>query len=346
MSNIVDLRSDTITKPTEGMRRAMYEAEVGDDVFGEDPTINALQTRAAEILGKEAALFVPSGTMANQLAVWSQTRPATEVILETDAHIFRYEAAAAAVISGVQFKTLTGDRGRLNADQIEPAIRPDFDPHQPPTTLICVENTSNRGGGSVYTEQAVADIRKIADRFNIRLHMDGARLFNACAASGNSPRDYARHCHSVSFCLSKALGAPVGSVLVSDRETIYKAWRGRKMMGGGMRQAGILAAAGLYALDHHVERLAEDHENAKRLAKVIAETNGLEINPDHVESNIIIFKVTKPNLTAADLAGRLKEQGILVLDFGPQSIRAVTSLEVDRAGIDRAIDAIGKVMSA
>jgi threonine aldolase len=346
MSDIVDLRSDTITKPTQAMREAMYQAEVGDDVFGEDPTVNALQTKAAEMLGMEAALFVPSGTMANQLAVWSQTRPATEVILETDAHIFRYEAAAASVISSVQIKTITGDRGRLSADQVEPAIRPDIDPHQPPTVMICLENTSNRGGGSVYTEPAVAAMRELADRYNIRLHMDGARLFNACAATGNSPHDYTRHCHSVSFCLSKALGAPVGSLLVSDNETIYKAWRGRKMFGGGMRQAGILAAAGMYALDHHVDRLAEDHDHAKILAQAIAETNGLEINPDHVESNIVIFNVTKPNLTAADLAGRLREHGVLVLDFGPQSIRAVTSLEVDRNGIDRAVSAINKVMNA
>ena len=344
MTNFVDLRSDTITKPTAGMRKAMHEAEVGDDVFGEDPTINALQNKAAELLGMDAALFVPSGTMANQLAVLSQTRPATEVIMETDAHIFRYEAGAASVISGIQIKTITGDRGRLSADLVEPAIRPDFDPHQPPTVMICLENTTNRGGGSVYTEEAVADMRKLADRFNIRLHMDGARLFNACAATGKSPRDYARHCHSVSFCLSKALGAPVGSVLVSDNDAIYRAWRGRKMMGGAMRQAGILAAAGIYALDNHVDRLAEDHAHAKILANAIAETDGLEINPDHVESNIVIFDVTKPGLTAVDLAGRLKEHGVLVLDFGPQSIRAVTSLEVDRSGIDQAVNTIKKVM--
>ena len=345
MTDIVDLRSDTLTKPTPGMRESMFNADVGDDVFGEDPTINALQEKAAALLGMEAALFVPSGTMANQLAIYSQTEPAREVIVEAECHIFMYEAAAAASVSSVQLRMVPGNRGLMDPADVEAAIRPQLDPHQPPTQLICVENTSNRGGGSVYPLETIRAIGKIAREHDIPLHMDGARLFNACAASGVPVTEYARECSTVSFCLSKGLGAPVGSLLVGNANAVYHAWRGRKMLGGGMRQAGILAAAGLYALENHLDRLVEDHENARALADGLAGIDGLDIDPTEVESNIVIFRVTRPGLTPDDLCTRLNERGIRMLPFGKDKVRAVTHLDVDRAGIDRALNVLEDVMA-
>ena len=346
MSDTVDLRSDTLTKPTPGMREAMFKAEVGDDVFGEDPTINALQEKAAALLGKEAALFVPSGTMANQLAIYCQTEPAREVIVEAEAHIFMYEAAAAACVSSVQLRMVPGKRGLMNPEDVAAAIRPQLDPHQPPTQLICVENTSNRGGGSVYPLETVRAIGDIAREHDMALHMDGARLFNACAATGVSPAEYTRDCSTISFCLSKGLGAPVGSLLVGNATAVYHAWRGRKMLGGGMRQAGILAAAGLYALEHHVDRLRDDHDNARVLAKGLSALDGLDIDPAAVESNIVIFRVTRPGLTPDELCAKLGERGVRMLPFGKDQVRAVTHLDVDRSGIDRALEASTEVMAS
>jgi threonine aldolase len=344
MPDIVDLRSDTLTKPSPAMRRAMAEAEVGDDVFGEDPTVIALQNKAAAIMGHEAALFAPSGTMANLIAINVLSEPRTEVLVESEAHTFMYEGAGGAAVSGVQYRTVPGRRGILDPATVEAAIRPVNDPHQPPTRVISLENTHNRGGGSIYPLETIKAIREIADRFGINMHMDGARVFNACAATGVKPAEYARYFDTVSFCLSKGLGAPVGSLVVGRRDNIAKALRVRKMVGGGMRQVGILAAAGLYALEHNVERLAEDHENAQILARGLAAIDGLEIDPAEAETNIVIFRVARPGLTPQEFCRRMGERGVRVLPFGPDLVRAVTHLDVDRPGVQRAVEAAAEAM--
>ncbi|MBW2084765.1 MAG: low-specificity L-threonine aldolase [Deltaproteobacteria bacterium] len=343
MPSPVDLRSDTVTKPTPEMREVMAKAPVGDDVFGEDPSINALQEKAADLLGLEAALFVPSGTMANQIAIKVLTRPGDEVILEVGSHPFNFESGAAAVISSVQLRTLTGKRGLLEPEQFERAIRPD-DIHYTPTRAFCLENTHNRGGGSIYPLEMVAAVRKVADAHGIVMHLDGARIFNACVATGLKPADYAQYFETVAFCLSKGLGAPVGSIIAGDKTIIKEALRWRKVFGGAMRQAGILAAAGIYALDHNVDRLAEDHANARFLAQRLAELDGIEIDPAEVETNIIIFKITHPRLNAPELTERLKAREVLVLPVSPDSIRAVTHLNVDRKGVERALETIKMVI--
>jgi len=343
MSMPIDLRSDTVTKPGEAMREAMARAPVGDDVFGEDPTINALQEKAANLLGLEAALFVPSGTMANQLAIKILTSPGDEVLLEGSSHPVTSEAGAAAVISGVLFRHLPGRRGVLDPEQVAGSIR-QGNIHYAPTSLVCLENTHNQGGGTVYPLETVARIRKIALERGLKMHLDGARLFNACVASGHKPADYARHFETVSFCLSKGLGAPVGSMLGGTRELIDRAVHWRKRLGGGMRQAGILAAAGLYALDNNVSRLADDHANARFLADGLAELNGISLNPAEVETNIVIFEVSKPGLTAPALAERLRQNGVLVLAFSPVRIRAVTHLDVNLSDIKQALIIIKKTV--
>src|SRR5512139_3289968 len=265
MKEWIDLRSDTVTKPTAAMRKVIFEAEVGDDVFGEDPTVNALQEKVARLLGKEKAIFVPSGTMGNQLAIKSHTQPGDEVILEASSHPYNFEGGASAALSGVQFNCLKGVRGVIDASQIEEAIRPE-DHHFAVSRLICLENTHNRGGGTVFPIAKIAEISKLAKSRGLLVHLDGARLWNASVASGIEPREYAQYADSVSVCLSKGLGAPVGSLVTGSAAFIDRVHRFRKMFGGGMRQAGLLAAAGIYALDHHMERLREDHDHAKRLA--------------------------------------------------------------------------------
>ncbi|TAL11790.1 MAG: low-specificity L-threonine aldolase [Nitrospirae bacterium] len=342
---MIDLRSDTVTKPSPAMREAMATAEVGDDVFGEDPTVNRLQETAARLLGKEAALFVPSGTMANQLAVRLHTRPGDEIIVEAGAHVVRYESGAAAGLSGVQTCWLQGTRGILTVEQIEAAIRPP-DYHNPPTTLICLENTHNRGGGTIYPLDPIKAIRKAAEPRGIAMHLDGARLFNAVVATGIPASEYARHFETVSFCLSKGLGAPVGSLICADRERITKLRRLRKMFGGGMRQAGILAAAGLYALDHNIARLAEDHVHAKTLAATLAGLPGLRINPDHVETNIVVFDIGETRRTADEALAALKAEGLLLVPFSPTTLRAVTHLDVSRGQIEQACAILKKVFAA
>ncbi|MBI5094150.1 MAG: threonine aldolase family protein, partial [Candidatus Hydrogenedentes bacterium] len=271
----VDLRSDTVTRPTPGMREAMASAPVGDDVFGEDPSVNELQRRAAALLGKEAALFVPSGTMANLLAVLSQTRPGDMVILHRDAHPYNYESANLAMVAGVLPKLLGGDYGVMVPGDVRDNIVQSKDHHLAPTTLIAIENTTNRGGGAIYDIETVAAIGALAKERGLRLHCDGARIFNAVVATGVSAAKYASHVDTVCFCLSKGLGAPVGSLLAGTAATIDRAHRFRKMLGGGMRQSGILAAAGLYALDHHIERLAEDHARARRFRESLQGCSGL-----------------------------------------------------------------------
>jgi len=339
----IDLRSDTVTKPDKAMRAAMAEAPVGDDVFGEDPTINALQEKAADLLGFEAALFVPSGTMANQLAMKILTGPGDEVLVEASSHPFTSEAGAAAIISGVQLRTLPGRRGLLDPDLVAASIR-QGNIHYAPTSLICLENTHNQGGGTVYPLETVARIRDIAKNRGLNMHLDGARLFNACVATGHEATDYTRHFDTTSFCLSKGLGAPVGSMLAGSGELMARALHWRKRLGGGMRQAGILAAAGLYALDNNIGRLAEDHANARFLARGLAELGGIELDPAEVETNIVIFEVSRPGLSAPDLAERLRKEGVLVLAFSPTRIRAVTHLDVDRSGVQLALEIMRKIM--
>ena len=342
MKNFIDLRSDTVTKPTPAMRKAMAEAEVGDDVFGEDPTVNALQEKVARILGKEAAIFVPSGTMANQLAIKSHTQPGDEVIIEGTSHPYNFEGGASAALSGVQFYCLKGVRGILEASQIEEAIRPD-DHHFPITKLICLENTHNRGGGAIYPIEKIVKIHRLAKSKGLSLHMDGARLWNASVATGIKPAEYAQWADSVSVCLSKGLGAPIGSMVTGSKIFIDRVHRFRKMFGGGMRQVGVIAAAGIYALDHHIERLKEDHQNAKRLALGLKEFKGVSINPDHVETNIIIFSTADAGMTAAQVTEAMKKEGVLIHAFGKTQIRLVTHLDVSSEDIEKALKAFKKV---
>jgi len=342
MKNFIDLRSDTVTKPTPAMRKAMAEAEVGDDVFGEDPTVNALQEKVARILGKEAAIFVPSGTMANQLAIKSHTQPGDEVIIEGTSHPYNFEGGASAALSGVQFYCLKGVRGILEASQIEEAIRPD-DHHFPITKLICLENTHNRGGGAIYPIEKIVKIHRLAKSKGLSLHMDGARLWNASVATGIKPAEYAQWADSVSVCLSKGLGAPIGSMVTGSKIFIDRVHRFRKMFGGGMRQVGVIAAAGIYALDHHIERLKEDHQNAKRLALGLKEFKGVSINPEHVETNIIIFSTADAGMTAAQVTEAMKKEGVLIHAFGKTQIRLVTHLDVSSEDIEKALKAFKKV---
>jgi threonine aldolase len=343
MSDLVDLRSDTVTKPSPGMRRAMAEAEVGDDVFHEDPSVNRLEEMVAALYGKDAALYVASGTMANQIAIRSQTHHGDEIIMERTSHPFNSEAGALAAISGVQVNLIDGQRGLMDVDQIKPVVRtPNV--HHAPTALICLENTHNRGGGSIWPLENIRTIRAFARSVNVPMHLDGARLMNACVATGLMPKDYAQYFDSCTLCLSKGLGAPVGSLVIGSHDLITQAHRFRKQFGGGMRQAGILAAAGIYALEHNVERLAEDHLNAKRLAHGIAEIDGLDIDANAVETNILYFDVNLPGLAVPALLERLKAEGVLMLGTGPRSIRAVTHLDVSKEGIERAIEVLRQVV--
>ena len=341
---VVDLRSDTFTKPSPGMREAIAHAEVGDDVFGEDPTVNRLQEKVASMLGKEAGLFVASGMMGNQVAVNAHTQPGDEVILEFDSHIFQYEAGAPALLSGVQLCPLPGERGVLTAEQVEAAIRPD-NVHYPRTSLVCLENTHNRAGGTIYPLEEMGRIREVADRYGLKMHLDGARLWNASVATGIPLEEYGRYFDSVSVCFSKGLGAPVGSLIAGDRAFISRARRYRKVYGGGMRQVGILAAGALYALEHNVERLAEDHRNARRLAEAVAVLTGGSVDLNSVETNIVIFEIDPKTMSAQQAAKALEERGILLLPFGPTRLRAVTHLEVLEEGIDQAIAAFREVFA-
>jgi threonine aldolase len=334
---VIDLRSDTVTKPTPSMREAIAAAEVGDDVFGDDPTVRELESETASLLGKEAALFTPSGTMANQLAIRSQTEPGDEILVEANAHIYYYEGGAPAALSGAMCRCLEGRRGIFSGADVEAALRP-VDPHFPRTRLVCVENTHNRGGGKVWSIDQIREVAAAARTHSLRLHLDGARLWNASVASGTAERDYAAPFDSVSVCFSKGLGAPVGSALVGYRDLIERARRFRKMLGGGMRQAGIIAAGALFALRQHRARLAEDHAHARMLAEGLARIEGLEINPADVETNMVRFRVRV--MPAEELAVRLRDRGVLMLAVGRDTIRAVTSLMVSADDITSAVEAI------
>jgi threonine aldolase len=343
MDGFIDLRSDTVTRPTPEMRKAMFEAAVGDDVFGEDPTVNALQEKAAVFLEKEAALFVASGTMANQLSIKAHTQPGDEVIIEGGGHAMNFEGGGGAVLSAVQFFGIPGNRGIFHADQVEAAVRAD-DPHFPVSRLVVVENTHNRGGGSVFPLENIRQIRKVADRKGLRMHMDGARLWNACVASGISPAEYAAPFDSISVCLSKGLGCPAGSLVVGSRDFVKRVHRFRKMVGGGMRQIGFLAAAGIYALDRHIGRMEEDHRKAKKLAQGLAQIRNLLIQPEEVETNILFFDVSPAERTAQEVTAALRERRVRVHPTAKTRIRCVTHLDISFPDIDRALETIEEVM--
>ncbi len=346
MRQPIDLRSDTVTRPVAAMRRAMAEAEVGDDVFGDDPTVKKLEAKVAAMLGKEAALFFPSGTMSNQTAIQVQTAPGDEIICESTAHLYFYESGGPAFISHVSLATIDGYNGALTAAMVRKRVRPN-DIHAPQTRLICLENTHNRAGGRIFPVEIMKQVADLAAEFGLRIHLDGARLFNAAVARGVPATDWTRYADTVNVCMSKGLGAPVGSLLASDAATIDKARRTRKRLGGGMRQVGILAAGAIYALDHHVLRLAEDHANARRLAEGLAELPGLEIRPADVETNIVIVRLAEDcRFTAPELRALLVEYGVLLTPFGDMALRAVTHLDVDRDGIDEAIEVFAKLLRA
>jgi threonine aldolase len=317
----------------------MAAALVGDDVMGEDPTVNRLQERVASQLGKEAALFVPSGTMSNQICVKAQTQPGDEVLCEATCHIYNYEAGAPAVVSGVMCRTFEGDYGVLDVHQLGGKIRPN-DEHMVRTRLVCLENTHNCGGGRVYPLQKVQAISEWAHQHGLAMHLDGARLWNAIVASGIAARDWGRHFDTVSVCFSKGLGAPVGSALAGSRELVERARRIRKMLGGGMRQAGMIAAAAIYALDHHVERLVEDHRHAQLLGQAIADTPGLRLDPPEVETNLVWFEIDPDLATASELAASLAERGVLVQVVAEQTMRAVTHLDISTEQTERAAETI------
>ena len=320
----IDLRSDTVTKPTAAMLEAMLHADVGDDVFEEDPTVNALQSKAAKMFGKENAIFCPSGTMTNQIAIRIQTQPQDEVICDWRSHIYNYEAGGIAYNSLSSVRLVDGDRGRITPQDVIDNIRPD-DVHAPATSLVCLENTVNKGGGSYYYLTQIASISEVVKKNNLNMHLDGARLFNALTETGESPVDIGRYFNTISICLSKGLGAPVGSVLIGSHELIKKARRIRKVFGGGMRQAGFLAAAGIYALDNHIGRLKEDHSRARELGNVLKTRPFVqELLP--VDTNIVIFRLAG-ELLAETFVNRLKEKEILAVTFGKQEVRFVTHLD-------------------
>lgn len=342
---IIDLRSDTVTRPTSAMREAILRAEVGDDVFGDDPTVNLLQEKVAALLGKETALYVPSGTMANQVSIKSHTEPGDEIILEANSHVFNYESGAPALLSGATVHTLQGSHGIITAEQVEAAIRPG-DHHFARSRLIVVENTHNRAGGTIFPVDEMKRIREVADRHDLSIHLDGARLWNASAATGVDLRVWADLADSVSVCLSKGLGCPVGSLIAGSKTFIDRAHRFRKVFGGGMRQAGILAAAGLYALENHRARLVEDHQNARILAEFLSGLPGIIFDLDWVQTNILILELGKDApFDGPGFSSAMKEVGVWFLPTAPRKVRMVTHLDVTREDIEEACARIKRVWS-
>lgn len=336
----INLMSDTVTKPTVEMLEAMMQAKVGDDVFGEDPTVNALQAKAAKMFGKEAAIFCPSGTMTNQIAIKTHTNPLDEVICDITSHIYQYETGGYAFNSGVAMNLLQGKNGKITAEQVEAAIKPVYD-WLPISKLVVLENTCNKGGGSYYVLEEIRPIQKLCEERGLKLHLDGARLFNALVETKEDTAEIGAEFDSISICLSKGLGAPVGSLLIGNQGFIRQAKRFRKVMGGGMRQAGYLAAAGLFALENHVDRLKEDNDRAKRIASVLSDLPYIKnIRPVH--SNILIFDV-RPPFTADSFLEKLKLEGILAVAFGPQTIRFVTHLDFTEKMMDKVIETLKKM---
>lgn len=342
---IIDMRSDTVTKPTPGMRQAMANAEVGDDMSAEDPTVNRLEAHMAELLGKEAAVYACSGTQSNQMGVRVHCVPGDELLIESMGHIANYEQGAPAALSGVTCRLIVGKRGILDVPDLEGKLRAD-NQHFGRTRLVCLENTANAGGGSVYPQENIDRICAWAHRYGLKVHLDGARLFNAVVASGRSAKEICRDIDTVSICFSKGLGCPMGSILVGSKEDIRVARRVRKLFGGALRQAGMVAASAQYAMDNHVERLRIDHENAKAFAEAIRQIDGITLDPPDVETNLVFFSVDPELGNASQLSTKLKERGVRINAAGPQRLRGCTHLDVDRDAVLRAADAIAEVVAA
>lgn len=342
MKKIIDLRSDTVTKPSQEMRKAMYEAEVGDDVYQEDPTVNRLQEYAAELLGKEAALFVSSGVMGNQLCLNVLTQPGDEVICDKDAHIFQYESGSPAKLSGLQLSLINGDHGIFTAEDVEPLIRPMSAYYMARTRVIELENTHNRGGGTIVPMQNIEGIEKIVKKHGLYFHLDGARIWNASVETGISVKEYASHFDTISCCLSKGLGAPVGSIIAGDKEVIDEAFRVRKSWGGGMRQVGILAAAGLYALENNIPKLKDDHKKIKSIAEFLVNHGKCKIDMSTVQTNILMFAPTEKSVE--QVIDECKEHGLIVSSGSPGNVRIVAHLDISFEEIEEAKNILAKVL--
>lgn len=343
---MIDLRSDTVTKPTDAMRQAMAQAEVGDDVYGGDPTVGVLEQRVAELLGKEAAVYVPSGTMSNQVAMRTHTEPGSLVLMDSGSHMVLNEGGGAAAFSGLTVRPVRSTRGIYDAAAVDDAIEVPhaFNPTHltPPAAMLCVENTHNVGGGTVWSLESIHEVADAGRRHGLALHMDGARLWHATAASGVSEAEYAAPFDTVSVCFSKGLGAPVGSALVGSAKLIERARRFKQQFGGGLRQAGIIAAGAIYALEHHRARVMEDQENARVLADALASLDGIELDPSHVETNIVRFQVT--SMTGGAFVDACYERGVFMLPGGTHGVRAVTHMDVGRPEIDKALEVIRSVL--
>ncbi|MEZ6065850.1 MAG: GntG family PLP-dependent aldolase [Planctomycetaceae bacterium] len=345
MNERIELRSDTFTRPTREMREVMANAEVGDDMVGEDPTVNRLEARMAELLGHEAAVFACSGTQSNQMGVWSHCDRADELLIEETGHIANYEGGGPAVLSGVMVRRIPGVGGRLDVAHLDGQVR-SGNVHYATTRLLCLENSTNIGGGHTYPLDQLERVCRWAHEQGLRTHLDGARLFNACIARGYEPRQVGAHFDSVSICFSKGLGCPMGSVLVGSKEVIARARKARKVFGGALRQAGIVASAALYAIDHHVTRLADDHANARSFAEAIADIPGIEIDPAAIETNLVFFGVDPARMSAVELSASLRARGVMINPLGPQRLRACTHLDVSRDDVLRAAEILRDVMQA
>ncbi len=343
MNKLIDLRSDTVTKPSDEMRKAMFEAEVGDDVYQEDPTVNRLQNYAAELFGKEASLFVPSGVMGNQISLNVHTSPSDEIILERTAHVFVYESGSAAGLSGLQLNLIEGNKGVITPQQVEEAIRPASAYYMPRTKVIEIENTHNVAGGTIHPIENIKAMRKLADKYNLAMHLDGARIWNAHVETGIPLSEYASYFDSLSVCLSKGLGAPIGSLILGSADFIEEAFRVRKAWGGGMRQVGIIAAAGLFAIKNNITRLKEDHQKAKELAKHLVTLGTVDVDMESVQTNILSFSPKLINVEEG--INKCIENGLLVGKGGVGKIRAVTHLDVSFDDVDEAKDILTKVFA-
>ena len=340
----IDLRSDTVTRPSPAMKEAMFAAEVDDDVLGHDPTVLALEEYAAQLLGKEAGLYFPSGTMCNQAALRALTDRGDEVFLHAQAHIFFYEQGGASALSQLQLRVFDSPDGTLDLEKMEEYVHTAADVHWAPTRLVCLEQTHNHCGGVVLPIEHIRAVRDFSGRYGLKMHLDGARLFNAVAVTGITAAEYAASFDTVSICLSKGLGAPIGSVLVGDAETLRLAQRARKIYGGGMRQAGFVAAAGLYALQHNVERVVDDHRRARRLAEGLAQVPGLSVDLAKAQTNMVFAGTKGTGMRAADVVARLGEHGVMCLDEGPWSVRFVTHLDLDDADIEATLAGVAEVL--
>lgn len=343
---IVDLRSDTVTRPSRAMRETMMNAEVGDDVYSDDPTVNSLEERVAALFGKEAAVFTPSGSLANQLAIRTLVKPGEELLCESNSHIVRAELGAAATFSGITTRTWTAARGLLNAEQAIALARPDSGPYLVSTTAIAVENTHNFGSGTIQPLDEIKKIYSLAAPLGLKLHLDGARIWNAHVASSVPLSEYGKYFETISVCLSKGLGAPVGSLMISTKERVATARVWRKRYGAGMRQIGILAAAGHFALDNNIARLSEDHARAKKLAVACNAVVASTVNPTEIETNIVGLDLTSTTWTAADFAGKAREESVWVSALGPKYVRLVTHLDIDDQGIERAVEVLQRLLKS